>query len=515
MADTSHGGLSPVLSDLDMLVDDLGAARARAASAFAVEMHFFAGVAALVRRREHERAQQADTGAVVSASQLAMREIYAEIAAALRLSEYQVASRVNQAHVLMTRFTETMYEVGDGNVSPQHATTIADVGGVIDDPDIRAEYERYAIDLAAELTPAQLKDALVVLVDRLDPDGTQQRVRDAVARRSVRKRSVEPGVGQLIITGPTAQIEGTYNRLTDIATELHTANQADAAAAEAAEGTADAGGRPGEDADTALPHGAASNTGTPAGHTDAEAAEFVPDERTRAQIMADVALDLLLTSVPDGHGTTPEHRDALGAIQATVHLTIPASTLAGTTTGGAQIPGAGLVDDDTARHLAGGSDDWYRIFTDPTTGVPVTVDKRRPCTAMRRLLQARDETCRFPGCPAAPPKSATSTTPSRTVRADPPPCATSPACANATTPSSTTPTGMSSSSRAASSTSPHPPAAATAPDPRQRSGSSPTDRPASRPARPPWPPAQADPTNPSPSEPHRWCARRRRLWAVK
>ncbi|KHK95050.1 hypothetical protein LK09_20205, partial [Microbacterium mangrovi] len=148
----------------------------------------------------------------------------------------------------------------------------------------------------------------------------------------------------MIITGPTAHIEGTYNRLTDIATELHTQNQTDADAA------------------------------TP----------FVPDERTRAQIMADVALDLLLTSVPDGHGTTPEHRDALGAIQATVHLTIPASTLAGTTSGGAQIPGAGLVDDDTARHLAGGSDDWYRIFTDPTTGTPVTVDKRRPCTAMRR-----------------------------------------------------------------------------------------------------------------------------------
>ncbi|WP_197061120.1 HNH endonuclease signature motif containing protein, partial [Microbacterium mangrovi] len=100
----------------------------------------------------------------------------------------------------------------------------------------------------------------------------------------------------------------------------------------------------------------------------------------------------------DGHGTTPEHRDTLGAIQATVHLTIPASTLAGTTIGGATVEGAGLVDDDTARTLAGGSDDWYRVFTDPTTGVPVTVDKRRPCTAMKRLLQARDETCRFPGC---------------------------------------------------------------------------------------------------------------------
>ncbi|WP_052226908.1 HNH endonuclease signature motif containing protein [Microbacterium mangrovi] len=384
MADTSHDGLSPVLSDLDVLVDGLGGARARVAAAFGAETRFYASVAALVDRRERERAQQADTGAVVSASQLAMREIYAEIAAAVRLSEYQVASRVNQAHVLVSRFATTMSRVDAGVLSPQHATTIADVGGVIDDPHLRAEYEEHAIDLAGELTPAQLKDALGVLVDRLDPDGTQQRVRDAVARRSVRKRTVEPGVGQLIITGPTAHIEGTYNRLTDIATELHTANQADTAAAEAAEAAAGATevdavhSEAGDDADAATP--------------------FAPDERTRAQIMADVALDLLLTNVPDAHGTTPEHRDALGAIQATVHLTIPASTLAGTTTGGATAEGGGLVDDDTARTLAGGSDDWYRIFTDPTTGVPVTVDKRRPCTAMKRLLQARDETCRFPGC---------------------------------------------------------------------------------------------------------------------
>ncbi|KHK95355.1 hypothetical protein LK09_19490, partial [Microbacterium mangrovi] len=303
MADTSHGGLSPVLSDLDVLVDGLGGARARVAAAFGAETRFYASVAALVDRRERERAQQADTGAVVSASQLAMREIYAEIAAAVRLSEYQVASRVNQAQILVSRFATTMTLVDAGVLSPQHATTIADVGGVIDDPDIRAEYEDHAIDLAAELTPAQLKDALGVLVDRLDPDGTQQRVRDAVARRSVRKRSVEPGVGQLIITGPTAQIEGTYNRLTDIATELHTQNQKDtAAAAEAAEAAAGADRRPGEDAETDQADAAAVAAGATEGE-DAAVDSFVPDERTRAQIMADVALDLLLTNVPDAHGT--------------------------------------------------------------------------------------------------------------------------------------------------------------------------------------------------------------------
>lgn len=373
MPDAPQSGLSPVVSDLSVLVDGLAEARVRAAQAFAAETRFFAGVVGLVDRRERERAQQADTGARVSASQLAMREVYAEIGAALRLSEYQVASRVNQAHVLMTRFAHTVSEADAGTLSPQHAHAIADVGGGVDDPDVRGEFERYAIDLAGELTPAQLKDALGVLVDRLDPEGTQQRIRHAVTGRSVRKRALEPGLGQLIITAPVTEVEGAYNRLADIAAELHADNQN-----AAGEGENAADGEPGNAAD--------GDSG------------LVPDERTRSQIMADVALDLLLTSAPDAHGATDERRAELGAIRATVHLTVPASTLAGTTVGGAVVAGAGPVDDHTARQLAGGSDDWYRVFVDPATGTPVTVDKRRPCTAMKRLLRARDETCRFPGC---------------------------------------------------------------------------------------------------------------------
>jgi hypothetical protein len=139
-----------------------------------------------------------------------------------------------------------------------------------------------------------------------------------------------------------------------------------------------------------------AGTGAEAGGTGI--GDTVADERTVQQIMADTALDLLLTSAPDGHGHTEKRRAELGAIQATVHITIPAATLTGTSTGGAGIIGAGQIDDDTARTLAGNADSWYRVFTDPTTGVPITVDKRRPCKAQKRLLRTRDETCRFPGC---------------------------------------------------------------------------------------------------------------------
>nr|WP_274636756.1 HNH endonuclease signature motif containing protein [Microbacterium bovistercoris] len=363
---SSSAGRSAVLSELDQLVEDLTGSRERAASAFAAEMFFFERVAGVVEERERERAVRDGNGAVTASSQLGMREVYAEVAAALRLSEWQVARKVSQAWSLTHRFYETLCEASDGRIWPEHATLIAETGAVIEDDQVRRQYEAVALDMAGEMTPAQLRPALSGLVSRLDPEGTQQRVRDAVKRRRVTVRELEPGLARITADLPTVQAVGAYNRVQQMATDLYEQNQTDQAAAQADAGV-DAGG-------------------------------LVFDERTRSQIMADVFSDLLLTNIPDGHGATDQARENLGAITGTVQVTIPAGTLTGQTVGGATVVGFGAIDDDTARDLAGAARAWTRVFTDPCTGVPTSVDRYRPSKRQRLLLRVRDEHCRFPGC---------------------------------------------------------------------------------------------------------------------
>jgi len=122
------------------------------------------------------------------------------------------------------------------------------------------------------------------------------------------------------------------------------------------------------------------------------------DERTLDQIRTDVLLDMMLTSSPSVEPTGGGVEGGLGAIRAHVQVTVPATTLAGTTTGGAELDGKCAVDPETAKILAGNVPSFDRVFLDPVTGAVLAVDRRFVTAEQKRYLVARDIRCRFPGC---------------------------------------------------------------------------------------------------------------------
>ena len=114
------------------------------------------------------------------------------------------------------------------------------------------------------------------------------------------------------------------------------------------------------------------------------------DARTMDQRRADTLVDLLL-----GRGEAPT---------VSVHVVVPAGTLAGTLEEPGWVPGLGPVTATEAREAAEGCEvgqaSWRRLLTDPQTGILIDLAEKRyrPSAALDRAVRARDVTCRFPGC---------------------------------------------------------------------------------------------------------------------
>ncbi|MCT9003052.1 HNH endonuclease signature motif containing protein [Microbacterium memoriense] len=351
--------LDPHWKDLSLIVERAEQNRAEMARLHADRAELCAEALKLVALRTAQR-HAARPGREIGDT-IPLREVMAELACALRVGERTVSIWLGDGAALVHNFPATLEALRTGRIDERHASAIIDAGMPLDEA-IRPHYEELVLTRADVATAPELREIARVIAAHLQPDITEQRQRDALAQRQVKTYALQDGLSRLLLDAPAALVQGIFERVTDMAVALNDADtEGDGLEGDGAEGD--------------------------------ESDPEERDDRTLDQRRADIMCDLLLSGAPAAHGDS-----GLAAIRATVQVTIPILTLAGLDDAPAILDGHGPIDAETARILAAAAESWQRVMIHPVTAEPLRLDSYPPSKRLRRLLDARDRCCRWPGC---------------------------------------------------------------------------------------------------------------------
>jgi hypothetical protein len=264
----------------------------------------------------------------------------AEIGAALHLTRRAADIDLALAIDLMERLPEVWEALASGKIDLRRARVIVDQTS-----HLLAEAARQVVDrvleAATRLTTGQLKALIRKVCVQADPDDAASRYREAVEERRLQTEPTVEGTAHLYgLDLPPDRVQGVMRRINDLARELKSADET----------------------------------------------------RTLDQIRADIFLDLL-----DG-----KHLPRSGGRRGTVDIHVDLTTLVRLADDPGELAGYGPVIADIARQVAEDSPgaEWRWTLTHPDTGQVVDngITSRRPTTAQRRHVEARNRTCVFPGC---------------------------------------------------------------------------------------------------------------------
>ena len=305
----------------------------------------------LQRIDELRRAYLADAEAAGQRfTDVVMRGLRLEVAAAVRITEHAAGSLIGLAEALVHRYPSALGALGRARITQRHAEIL--VGGLDElEPELRAGLFDRALALAEAQPVGEFRRSLRTLVESARVVTLAERHETAIAHRRVYVEPVGDGMAWTHHLGPQIEAHAAYGRATAIAKTIR-----------------------------------------------AQAGET----RTLDQIRADVIADLLI------EGTTTAHPPEARGIRATVVVTVPALALleetddavAATGADPATVEGVGPIPIGRARELCGGDANWMRVLTHPETGMVLSVGRTQysPPASLRRLVKWRADRCMGPGC---------------------------------------------------------------------------------------------------------------------
>ncbi|MDQ1217829.1 HNH endonuclease signature motif containing protein [Microbacterium arborescens] len=301
------------------------------------------------------------------ASDMELRSVAAEAAGMARLTDRRLQGEIDHAMTVIDDYPAVFDAWVQRRIERGHVDVVVRVGAGVPH-EVRSAYAEAAVAVCERDVPSRVRGTLEALAARLHPQTFTERHKTAAAERCVRVFHGTDGMSNLVANLPTVIAAGMLDRLTQMGQSVKDAQAAGA-------GGAGAGGE------------------------DVAGAAEPADTRTMDQLRADILGDLVLGGAPvvdPTYGT--DRAGGLGAIRARVQVAVTAETLMGKDENPAEAVGGALIDADTARELAGQISEWDRLFIDPVTRTPVEIDTYRPTASMKKLLMARDQHCRFPGC---------------------------------------------------------------------------------------------------------------------
>lgn len=284
-----------------------------------------------------------------------------EIAAYLRWSPSYAQSRIDEGRLLAGPLARTGADLADGLISPRQVAAIVEAARRL--PGRLPAAKDGSAEAALEFTAAcaRLQDRVLPVARRaclsrtraaarravlaIDPTGHDRRKREARCTRDVYVVEDVDGLSLLIARLGTAQ-----------------AHSALAAVTSAADAPADADGG--------------------------------SDTRTAGERRAEALVALLLRSAGG---------DGPAAVTAQIEVTVPLTTLLGLGSEPATLGGRHALTGDEVRDLLGDPNlvaVLHRLVTDPLDGAPLDYGRRtyQVPARLRRVIETRDRTCRFPGC---------------------------------------------------------------------------------------------------------------------